>query len=239
MADALGRFLAAPVTAVDDVPGFDNSAMDGYAVRAADTAGAAEASPRELAHRQRVAGRPPRRPRAWPGEAIAISTGAMVPAGADAVVRVEDTSRDGDRVSIKAEVEEGRSIRRAGEDIRSRGDRDQRPAPGSERPSSAPSRRSESPRRPAPGVLESRSCSPATSWSSRARRSARARSATPTPTRSRRWRSPPAPSSRRSRSRGDDRAATVAALARVPRGRRHGDLRRRLRRRARPRPPGA
>ena len=119
LADALGRILAAPVTAVDDVPGFDNSAMDGYAVRAADTAGAGESSPRELAIvGESRAGHPADR-ELGPGEAMGISTGAMVPAGADAVVRVEDTSRAGDRVSINAEVGAGRSIRRAGEDIRS------------------------------------------------------------------------------------------------------------------------
>ena len=119
LADALGRFLAAPVTAVDDVPGFDNSAMDGYAVRAADTAGAGESNPRELTIvGESRAGHPADR-ELGVGEAIGISTGAMVPAGADAVVRVEDTSRNGDRVSINAEVSVGRSIRRAGEDIRS------------------------------------------------------------------------------------------------------------------------
>ena len=119
LADALGRILAAPVTAVDDVPGFDNSAMDGYAVRAADTAGARESSPRELAIAgESRAGHPADR-ELGPGEAMGISTGAMVPVGADAVVRVEDTSRAGERVSINAEVGAGRSIRRAGEDIRS------------------------------------------------------------------------------------------------------------------------
>jgi len=76
------RRLAATAVAAVDVPGFDNSAMDGFAVRAADTAGAAPDSPREL----RIAGEAragaPAAVAAGAGEAIAISTGAMVPDGA-------------------------------------------------------------------------------------------------------------------------------------------------------------
>ena len=113
------RRLAATAVAAVDVPGFDNSAMDGFAVRAADTAGAAPDSPREL----RIAGEAragaPAAVAAGAGEAIAISTGAMVPDGADAVVRVEDTERRGDVVAVAAAVAAGTSIRRRGEDIRS------------------------------------------------------------------------------------------------------------------------
>ena len=116
--EALGRVLAEPIDSSDAVPGFDNSAMDGYAVRAADTAAASDGSPVEL----RLAGESraghPAAATLGAGEAIAISTGAMVPAGADAVVRVEDTdgSREG-AVAIRVAVEPGRDIRRAGEDI--------------------------------------------------------------------------------------------------------------------------
>ena len=113
------RRLVTAATAAVDVPGFDNSAMDGYAVRAADTAGAAPDSPREL----RLAGESraghPAAMAAGAGEAIAISTGAMVPAGADAVVRVEDTERRGGVVAVAAAVAAGACIRRRGEDIRS------------------------------------------------------------------------------------------------------------------------
>ena len=115
--EALGRVLAEDAVAPEPVPGFDNSAMDGYAVRAADTRGAAEGSPAVLriAGESR-AGRPADLP-VVAGEAIAISTGAMVPAEADAVVRVEDTAlRDGE-VEVRVEVEPGRNIRRAGEDV--------------------------------------------------------------------------------------------------------------------------
>ncbi len=113
---ALGRTLAGDVAARDDVPAFDNSAMDGFAARAADaSSGATLAIAGESA-----AGRP------WggklgPGEAVAISTGAAVPAGADAVIRVEDTRTAGRGVRILAGADAGDNVRRAGEDVR-RGD---------------------------------------------------------------------------------------------------------------------
>jgi molybdopterin molybdotransferase len=113
--DALGRVLAEPVTSADAVPGFDNSAMDGYAVRAADTAGANGGARLRVVDESR-AGHPAQR-RLAEGEAIAISTGARVPEGADAVVRVEDTDAGSQEVEIRVEVEVGRDIRRAGEDI--------------------------------------------------------------------------------------------------------------------------
>lgn len=110
--DALGRFLAEPLDAADDVPSFDNSAMDGYAVRATDTDGS---SPLRIVGESR-AGHPADRT-LGEGEAIAISTGAMFPDGADAVVRVEDTERDGSEVSIAVPVPAGNNVRRSGEDV--------------------------------------------------------------------------------------------------------------------------
>jgi len=110
---ALGRVLAEDVTSADSVPGFDNSAMDGYAVRAADTAGS---SVRLAVVDESRAGHPAER-ELGAGEAIAISTGAMVPTGADAVVRVEDTDGGAEEVEVRVEVEPGKDIRRAGEDI--------------------------------------------------------------------------------------------------------------------------
>jgi molybdopterin molybdotransferase len=122
LASALGRVLAEDVTSADAVPGFDNSAMDGFAVRAADTGGASAEAPARLALiDESRAGRPAEH-RLEAGQAIAISTGAMVPEGADAVVRVEDTSSSNSVVDILLAVEPGRDIRRAGEDIR-RGER--------------------------------------------------------------------------------------------------------------------
>jgi len=117
LASALDRVLAAEVVAAEDVPGFDNSAMDGYAVVAADTAGAAGRPVRLPVVDESRAGRAAQR-RLAPGAAIRISTGAVVPAGADAVVRLEDTSESGGAVEIRAAVEVGRNLRRAGEDVR-------------------------------------------------------------------------------------------------------------------------
>lgn len=119
LADALGRVLAVEVSATDPVPGFDNSAMDGFAVRAEDTERASPDGPVPLqVVDESRAGRPAQRA-LGPGEAIEISTGAMVPGGADAVVPVEDTSARDGRVRVRIAVEEGRNVRRAGEDVRS------------------------------------------------------------------------------------------------------------------------
>ena len=101
-----------------DVPGFDNSSMDGYAVRSSDTTAADPDAPVQL----RLAGEsrgghPAPRPLGR-GEAIAISTGAMVPSGADGVVRLEDTRREDDRLLVLEAVAPGQNIRRTGEDLR-------------------------------------------------------------------------------------------------------------------------
>jgi molybdopterin molybdotransferase len=115
--EALGRVLAEDVTAADAVPGFDSSAMDGYALRAADAVGVEAESPARLAVvSESRAGHPSER-ELGAGEAIKISTGAMVPAGADAVIRVEDTDGGDDAVEVRVPVEPGNDIRRAGEDI--------------------------------------------------------------------------------------------------------------------------
>ena len=117
-ARALGRVLAVEVAATDPVPGFDNSAMDGFAVRAEDTAGATAQAPVRLGVvDESRAGRPASRG-PGSGEAVLISTGAMVPEGADAVVRVEDTSADDGVVDVEVAAEAGLNVRRAGEDIR-------------------------------------------------------------------------------------------------------------------------
>jgi molybdenum cofactor synthesis domain-containing protein len=115
--DALGLVLAEPVTAAEDVPPFANTAMDGYAVRAADTAGARTDHPARL----RVvgtlaAGYAPRTP-VGPGEALRIMTGAPFPDGADAVAIVENTRTEGDDVWVSAPATAGEHVRRAGEDV--------------------------------------------------------------------------------------------------------------------------
>jgi molybdopterin molybdotransferase len=116
--EALGRVLAKDAVGEESVPGFDNSAMDGFAVRALDTCGAAPGSPVSLREVDESRAGLPATSSLGRGEAIRISTGAMLPRGADAVVRVEDTLSEDGRVLVEAEVEAGRDIRRAGEDIR-------------------------------------------------------------------------------------------------------------------------
>jgi molybdopterin molybdotransferase len=110
--------LATDVKSADDVPGFDSSAMDGFAVRAQDTGGATEKSPVSL----RIAGESRAgHPAPLPlpaGEAIRISTGAVIPEDADAVVRIEDCRELDGAVEVLTEVPRGKELRLAGEDIR-------------------------------------------------------------------------------------------------------------------------
>ena len=89
--DSLGQVLAEDVYSSIDVPPLDNSAMDGYAVRSSDTLGAGPESPRLLRVIDTVAAGSISGQEVIPGTAIRIMTGAPVPAGADTVVRFEDT----------------------------------------------------------------------------------------------------------------------------------------------------
>jgi molybdenum cofactor synthesis domain-containing protein len=115
-ADALGRVLAVDVVAGEDVPPFANSAVDGYAVHAADV----HDVPAELVVVGEVAAgaEPFHRPVAG-GEAVRIMTGAPLPDGADAVAMVEDSEPlDGGRVRLTHRLEQGMSVREAGDDVR-------------------------------------------------------------------------------------------------------------------------
>jgi len=114
---AAGRVLAESLVAHEDMPSFPRSAMDGYAVRAADVAAATAAAPVSLSLVGSVTiGRRPGQP-VWPGEAQAIPTGGHLPDGADAVVMVEQAEERGAAVEIRRPVEAGRNVIRAGEDI--------------------------------------------------------------------------------------------------------------------------
>ncbi|MBS1881069.1 MAG: molybdopterin molybdotransferase MoeA [Actinobacteria bacterium] len=117
LGEALGMHLAADVVADSPLQRFDNSAMDGYAVRAADLNAAGPASPVALAVAGEARAGHPAEAAVGAGEAIAISTGAMLPDGADTVVRVEDTSRADGRVEILVAPAAGANVRRAGEDV--------------------------------------------------------------------------------------------------------------------------
>ena len=125
LAESYGYVLRDDIIAQDDIPAFSNSAMDGYAVRAEDIFGACRDEPVRLGIAGEVpAGKPSDRT-VEKGTAVRIMTGGMVPAGADTVVRTEDTDVPGDdpvSVNIVVSAEAGKNIRPAGEDIR-RGDK--------------------------------------------------------------------------------------------------------------------
>jgi molybdopterin molybdotransferase len=118
LTDAYGCVTAADITATVDLPEFASSAMDGYAVRAADVADATADAPAEL----KVVGRAMigHRPDATVGmgEAIKIATGAPIPGGADAVVPIENVEADGELVRVLEGAGEGRHVRPMGQDVR-------------------------------------------------------------------------------------------------------------------------
>jgi molybdopterin molybdotransferase len=115
---AQGRTLGRPIKARENVPPFDKATMDGYAVRASKTAIPSGSDSIEL----EVAGDLPagrtRGEALKPGQALRIMTGAPLPAGADAVVMVEDTKTAGSRVRIFRGVRPGMNTGKAGEDVR-------------------------------------------------------------------------------------------------------------------------
>jgi molybdopterin molybdotransferase len=115
--DALGRVIGEDVYANRNIPPKDNSAMDGYAIRWEDTREASKEHPVSLTVIEDIpAGAIPHK-RVGPDEASRIMTGAPVPEGADAVMRMEDTEKDGRNVKIFAAAEKGQDIRSAGEDV--------------------------------------------------------------------------------------------------------------------------
>ncbi|GAA4140507.1 molybdopterin molybdotransferase MoeA [Actinomadura keratinilytica] len=115
--EAHGTVLAEPVPAPVPLPPFDNSAMDGYAVVAADVAGASETDPVVLPVVGDIAAGDPGVSAIRPGLTARIMTGAPIPAGADAVVPVEWTDGGTASVRITRPAPPGHSIRRAGEDV--------------------------------------------------------------------------------------------------------------------------
>ena len=134
LSNSLGRVLAADVVAATDLPPWDNSAMDGYAIRAADVAGATEAAPVLLRVAGEVAAGSASETAVLPGRALRIATGAPMPPGADAVVAVEQTTplgADGSagprgreatgplpaRIRVHEATLPGRSVRRRASDL--------------------------------------------------------------------------------------------------------------------------
>jgi len=127
--DALGQVLAEDVVSSFDIPPLDNTAMDGYAVRAADTSGATASAPRELRVAGQLAAGYVYQGTVDKGTAVRIMTGAPIPDGADAVVPFEETDEYGQaapketgaldgRVLIFKQAALGANVRRAGEDVR-------------------------------------------------------------------------------------------------------------------------
>ncbi|AGB30386.1 molybdenum cofactor synthesis domain protein [Natrinema pellirubrum DSM 15624] len=115
--DARGRVLVARLDAELDVPGFDRASLDGYALRARDTFGADEADPAHLEIVGEVhAGAKPD-VALEEGQAAEISTGAVMPDGADAMVPVERTDTDGDEVLVRTSVAPGDNVMFAGADV--------------------------------------------------------------------------------------------------------------------------
>lgn len=108
---AHGRFVAEDVYATIDLPPFANSAMDGYAIRARDVPGSL------LVVGESAAGAPHAGAPLGGGEAIAISTGAVLPEGADAIVPIEDVIVEGDRITVGDSVQARAHVRTAGSDI--------------------------------------------------------------------------------------------------------------------------
>jgi molybdopterin molybdotransferase len=111
LAAAPGRVLAEPARAAADLPPFPSSAMDGFALRAADVPGTLPVVAKI------AAGRPAERPLA-PGEAMAIATGGAVPAGADAVVPIELVATTDNTIEVPDDVEPGANVRPRGGDVR-------------------------------------------------------------------------------------------------------------------------
>jgi molybdopterin molybdotransferase len=117
LAEAEGGVLAEDVTAGTPLPSFDNSAMDGYAVRAQDIEGASEAAPVTLPVTAEIAAGDTGSYQVTPGSCVRIMTGALLPPGADAVVQVEWTDGGTTRAQFRRPVAPGVAIRRRGDDV--------------------------------------------------------------------------------------------------------------------------
>jgi molybdopterin molybdotransferase len=118
LSQARGRVLAADIVAAVSLPPFDNSAMDGYAVRAAELAGASDAHPVRLPMGADIPAGRTDVPPLEPGTVHRIMTGAPLPAGADAVVPVEQTDGGVGTVALMAQPQPGAHVRHTGEDVR-------------------------------------------------------------------------------------------------------------------------
>ena len=115
---AQGKILGEDICSPRNIPPKDNSAMDGYALRAEDTRGASRENPVVLRVIEDIPAGYLARKSVGRGEASRIMTGAFLPEGSDSILRVEDTEKDGDRVKIFVEVSKGQDVRFCGEDVK-------------------------------------------------------------------------------------------------------------------------
>lgn len=115
--NSLNRILGEDIISELDIPPFDRSAMDGYAVKAEDTFGASLSNPKILDKIGTIEIGEISDLNLKSGEAVRISTGAAIPLGADAVVKIEDTSIDNDEISLFTSLVPGKNISRKGEDF--------------------------------------------------------------------------------------------------------------------------
>lgn len=115
---ALNRILGEDVVSEMNVPHFDRSAMDGYAIIAEDSFGASPKNPKNVKKVGKIEIGEAKDIKLKKGEAIRISTGAAIPGGADAVVKIEDTEIEGNTVTLYSSVAPGKNVSKKGEDIK-------------------------------------------------------------------------------------------------------------------------
>jgi molybdopterin molybdotransferase len=115
--EARKRVIGEDIFAPHNIPSADNSAMDGYAVRHIDTKGATQDKPLQLKIIEDIPAGKVALKKIKKGEAARIMTGAVIPEGADSVIRQEDTKKNGKTVVIYTSAEKGTNIRFAGEDV--------------------------------------------------------------------------------------------------------------------------
>ncbi|MFX1593230.1 MAG: gephyrin-like molybdotransferase Glp [Promethearchaeota archaeon] len=116
--NALNRILAEDVISVIDIPPFDRSAMDGYAIKAEDSFGASPRNPQEIKLIGTIEIGEFSKLEINKGEAIRISTGAPVPESSDAIIKIEDTEIENDSIKLYTSIVPGKNISRKGEDIK-------------------------------------------------------------------------------------------------------------------------
>ncbi|MFX1394264.1 MAG: gephyrin-like molybdotransferase Glp [Promethearchaeota archaeon] len=116
--DSLNRILAKDIISEIDVPPFDKSAMDGYAVIGEDTFGASQKSPKNLKLIGSIEIGESTDKKINKGEAIRISTGAPIPEGSDAVIKIEDTEIENNIIELYMALTPGKNVAKAGEDIK-------------------------------------------------------------------------------------------------------------------------